>query len=155
MSTTRTMSRAATPKPRSSRQRARRRGLGFAKADPVRLIRSVRAGFAFSELLRFQRASALPLDKIARYARIAPRTLTRRQSRGRLNSDESERLLRIVSVFEKAAGLFDGDLEATRQWLDTPQRGLGGETPLEFATMEVGARQVEDLIVRLEHGVFT
>ena len=40
------------------------------------------------------------------------------------------------------------------QWLATPQPGLNAEKPLEFARSEIGAREVEDLIGRLEHGVF-
>ncbi len=32
---------------------------------------------------------------------------------------------------------------------------LAGRKPIEFARTEVGAREVEDLIGRLEYGVFT
>jgi uncharacterized protein (DUF2384 family) len=35
------------------------------------------------------------------------------------------------------------------------QKGLGGKTPLEYADTEPGAREVEDLLGRLEHGVFS
>ena len=34
------------------------------------------------------------------------------------------------------------------------RNGLGGEVPLEIASTGVGARDVENLIIRLEHGVF-
>jgi len=33
--------------------------------------------------------------------------------------------------------------------------GLGGETPLEYAETEVGAREVEDLLGRIEYGVYS
>jgi uncharacterized protein (DUF2384 family) len=36
-----------------------------------------------------------------------------------------------------------------------PQRALGGAVPLEIAKTEVGAREVEQIIGRLEQGVFT
>jgi uncharacterized protein (DUF2384 family) len=40
-------------------------------------------------------------------------------------------------------------------WLRSPNRALGGESPLALSKTEVGAREVENLIGRLEHGVFT
>jgi putative toxin-antitoxin system antitoxin component (TIGR02293 family) len=40
-------------------------------------------------------------------------------------------------------------------WLKSPQKALGGKTPLEYSDTEPGAREVEDLLGRLEHGVFS
>jgi uncharacterized protein (DUF2384 family) len=34
-------------------------------------------------------------------------------------------------------------------------RALGGRSPLDFAQTEPGAREVENVIGRLEHGVFS
>src|SRR5258706_218900 len=78
-----------------------------------------------------------------------------RSTRPRGGVDESERLLRIATVFEKAVDLFEGDLVSARRWLSTPKKALGGETPLSFARTEIGGREVEALIGRLEHGVFS
>ena len=58
-------------------------------------------------------------------------------------------------IFGKALGLFEGDAQATERWLSSPRRALGGATPLERARTEDGAREVEALIGRLEHGVFS
>jgi uncharacterized protein (DUF2384 family) len=46
-------------------------------------------------------------------------------------------------------------LEAGRAWLTCEQVGLGGEIPLAYAETEVGAREVEDLLGRIEHGVYS
>ena len=80
------------------------------------------------------------------------RTLSRR--RGRLRPDESDRLFRACRVFEMASALFEGDVSAARDWLQAAQPGLSGTIPLEIISTDVGAREVEDLIGRLEHGVF-
>ena len=48
----------------------------------------------------------------------------------------------------------EGDEAAAREWLDSRSSGLGGMTPLQCATTEVGARRVEDLIISLEYGMF-
>jgi putative toxin-antitoxin system antitoxin component (TIGR02293 family) len=129
------------------------RTLGIAAHDAPRVIRLVRAGFPFSRMARFQRATGLPWATVARFVAIAPRTLTRRQSEGKLQPDESDRLWRASAIFDMAMDLFDGDATAARQWLVTPQLGLGGAIPLEFASTEVGSREVEDLISRLEYGI--
>jgi putative toxin-antitoxin system antitoxin component (TIGR02293 family) len=155
MSTTTVRHKTPRSKSRTGHRANQGLGLGLETDDPIRLVRQVRAGFPYSRLARFQKATSMPWDKVAHLMQIPLRTITRRQSQGRLRADESDRLLRAVRLFEKAVDLFDGDVGAARRWLQAPQRGLGGEVPLEFASTEVVARQVENLIVRLEHGVFT
>ena len=58
-------------------------------------------------------------------------------------------------VFGRALELFEGDSQAAERWLSSPRAALGGATPLELAKTEAGAREVEALIGRLEHGVFS
>jgi putative toxin-antitoxin system antitoxin component (TIGR02293 family) len=60
------------------------------------------------------------------------------------------RLSRLVGL---ALQLFEGDLEETQRWLTTPHAALAHETPLDFATTEIGSREVENLVGRLEHGI--
>jgi putative toxin-antitoxin system antitoxin component (TIGR02293 family) len=86
---------------------------------------------------------------------LPPRTLARRKSSGRLSSDESEKLLRLSAVFEQAVDLFEGDRAGALKWLTTPKKTLENETPLAYSRTELGAREVEELIGRLEHGVFS
>jgi putative toxin-antitoxin system antitoxin component (TIGR02293 family) len=136
-------------------QHARRgRSIGLRRSDVAGLVRQVNAGFHFSRLVRFQKVTALPWDKIAQFVQIPRRTLARRESEGRLRPDESDRVLRASTVFDMVVDLFEGDSEAARQWLQTPQPGLGGEIPIDLATTGIGAREVENLICRLEDGVF-
>jgi putative toxin-antitoxin system antitoxin component (TIGR02293 family) len=72
-----------------------------------------------------------------------------------LSSDESEKLLRLSAVFEQAIELFEGNDTDALNWLTTPKKALENETPLAYSRTELGAREVEHLIGRLEHGVFS
>lgn len=45
--------------------------------------------------------------------------------------------------------------EAAEQWLKSPQHALGGAIPLDLARTEAGVRAVEELLGRMEHGVYT
>ena len=67
--------------------------------------------------------------------------------------EESDRLVRASRVFGRALELFEGDDEQTRRWLTTPATALGGRTPFDLARSEVGGKEVETLIGRLEHGI--
>jgi uncharacterized protein (DUF2384 family) len=46
------------------------------------------------------------------------------------------------------------DEETVENWFKTPARGLAGMPPLKYADTELGAQEVERLLIRIEHGVF-
>jgi putative toxin-antitoxin system antitoxin component (TIGR02293 family) len=127
--------------------------LALRAGDPLSLHALIEAGLRWSAIERLARGLALPLAQIADTLRIAPRTLTRRKEQGRFDADESERLVRLGRLVDQAVLLFEGDLPAVRRWLAAPQPALGGKAPLDLARTEVGAREVEALIGRLEHGI--
>jgi putative toxin-antitoxin system antitoxin component (TIGR02293 family) len=128
--------------------------LGIPAPDTPALIRRVRQGFPFAALQRLQQAFALSTDEVGALVQIPARTLTRRKGSGRLKADESDRLLRAARLMHRAAALFNNDPGAAKAWMTTPQRSLGGAVPLELAGTEVGAREVEDALGRIEDGVF-
>jgi putative toxin-antitoxin system antitoxin component (TIGR02293 family) len=113
----------------------------------------VKAGLPFAAVGRFQRASGFTLDRVKRSVGISEGTFARRKRSGRLSPGESERLLRVSRLFERAAALYDGDRDGAREWLESPIPALGDQRPLDLAQTEPGAREVEDLIGRIEHGI--
>lgn len=123
--------------------------------DTAGLLHEVEKGLPFNSLLMLQHHLELPLEEMAEITQIKYRTLSRRRQAGRLAPDESDRLLRLTRLFGNALELFEGDEDATRRWLSNPHQALGGVTPLELAKTEIGVAEVERLIGRLEHGVFT
>ena len=127
--------------------------LGLRSYEPLALYRHVRKGLAYSSVLRFQRSTGLSARAIAELIQIPGRTLTRRKTEGKLAPEESDRLVRASRIFGRAMELFEGDGEAARTWLTSPQPALGGLVPLDLARNEVGASEVESLIGRLEHGI--
>jgi len=128
--------------------------LGIPASDASTLIRRVRQGFPFATVERLQQAFALSTDELTILVQIPTRTMTRRKVSGRLKADESDRVLRAVRLMHRATVLFNNDPAAAKTWMTTPQRGLGGVVPLDLAATEVGAREVEDALGRIEDGVF-
>ena len=129
--------------------------LGLKVRSSAQLHAKVSEGLEFDTVERFQRNTALPMASLSQWLVIPSRTLSRRKSEHRLRPDESDRLLRASRIYAKAIETFGGDREAATRWLGAPQRGLGDAVPLEFARTDVGCREVEDLLGRLEDGVFT
>lgn len=129
--------------------------LGLEPADGASMVARVEEGFPYQALERLRGNVGLSREALAELVQIKPRTLDRRREGGRLRPEESDRLLRAARVFGGAISLFEGDADAARAWLSSPQRALGGAVPLEMARTEVGAREVENLVGRLEHGVFS
>lgn len=130
------------------------RTLGIQIRRTDALVRKVQTGFPFTYLLRLEKRIGLARGQMAGFVAISKRTLARRQQQGQLSADESDRLLRIARLFELTVDLFEGDPDQARTWLLEANPALGDASPLDFASTDLGAREVEHLIGRLEHGVF-
>lgn len=91
-------------------------------------------------------------EELADVLGIPTRTLARRTDR--FKPDESERLLRVSCVVQKALEVLE-DTTAARRWMTQPKIALGGLTPLRCCDTDLGAREVEALLGRIEHGVFS
>lgn len=118
------------------------------------MIGRVTEGFPVSELTDLQAALDLPMERVAQHLGISRATLHRRKAAGRLDEGESDRVLRFVRLFARAVDVLETPTNA-RAWLKAPQYGLGGEVPLAYAETEIGAREVEDLLGRIEHSVYS
>lgn len=129
--------------------------LGLANAPTNEVLHLVQRGLPFTMFLTLSSQMGMPIPELAAVLDIPERTLARRRVAGRLGQDESERLLRVATVVAKAVQLFEGDVTGALTWLKTPQKALSRHTPLNYARFELGAREVENLIGRLEHGVFS
>lgn len=64
---------------------------------------------------------------------------------------ESPRLGRITALAVDVLG----DAERAAHWLQRPNRALGGTIPLALLDTDLGAQQVEYLLGRIGHGIFS
>lgn len=101
-----------------------------------------RLGLSESELAQGLGVSTKTLQRLARHGA------------GRLTPSQGDRLYRIARLFAMAEDVFE-DRDRARVWLRQPQRGLGNRVPLALLRTEAGAREVEDLLGRIEYGVFS
>jgi putative toxin-antitoxin system antitoxin component (TIGR02293 family) len=121
---------------------------------PSELIRKIQKGLRFSELETLQTSIGMPFEQLAAKLCISRSTLQRRKAAGRLSPDESDKVLRFARLLEHATDVF-GDVDKARAWLKHPQYGLGGAVPLDYAETEIGAREVDNLLGRIDYGVYS
>jgi putative toxin-antitoxin system antitoxin component (TIGR02293 family) len=121
---------------------------------PTELIRKIQKGLRFSELETLQTSIGMPFEQLAAKLAISRSTLQRRKAAGRLSPDESDKVLRFARLLEHATDVF-GDVDKARAWLKHPQYGLGGAVPLDYAETEIGAREVDNLLGRIDYGVYS
>ena len=129
--------------------------IGIKASDRMELSEKVQVGFPVKAFISLTKTMELSNKQLAELVQISSRTLNRRLKEGILKADESERLLRFSRIFTMAKNLFEGDSSSAQNWLRNSNKALGGESPLEASKTEEGSREVENLINRLEHGVFS
>lgn len=85
---------------------------------------------------------------------MSKRTLHRRRDSKRLSLEESDKLTRVIRVIARAEAAL-GDASKAERWVREPNRALGGRRPLDLLTSDVGARAVEKVLGRIEHGIYS
>ena len=120
------------------------------KSPPKKKSTVAPPGLAFDEFESLRKQLDLSLDELTARLGLSRAAVAQRKAAGRLTSDESGKVVCYARLLGHAVHLF-GDLEEARQWLKTPQRGLHGAVPLDYAKTEMGAREVENLLSQLNH----
>lgn len=116
-------------------------------------IAVVRAGLSAAAIDAMAKAIRVTRSELGTALRIPQRTLARRKKEGRLNSEESAKLVRLARVVGRALETFE-DLDAALDWLKSPNAALSGASPLSLLDTDIGAESVTDTLGRIAHGVF-
>lgn len=82
--------------------------------------------------------------------RVVPAATFKRRVRLKVvESEKTERLARVIALAE----LLWDDADEAKRFLTTPHAELGRKRPIEAGLTELGARQVEDIVMRALHGL--
>ncbi len=125
--------------------------VGFEVRSGFDLARAVRRGLpvgAAQHVLDSGRLTPAEMDKVV----LPRRTLANRRKIGTLTAEQSDRLIRAARLLANAEDTF-GSTEKAGLWLRRPTNALGGERPLDLLDTEEGAREVETLLGRINHGI--
>ena len=126
----------------------------FPLQNDLEMAPLILAGLPATSLKKVAAFLELRVAKVGILVNINEMTLERRlKAHARLKPDESERVARLMRVISRAASVLESDGYA-REWLNRALRELGGQTPLQMTATEPGAREVERVLGRIEHGIF-
>jgi putative toxin-antitoxin system antitoxin component (TIGR02293 family) len=116
-------------------------------------LESVEAGVPVATLANFVAASGMQAKDI--YEVVVPaRTLKHRKARKQpLTADESDKLVRLVRVYDQAVRVL-GEKEKALYWLSEPKRRFDGRTPIQMLRTDLGGRMVEEMLGQIHYGMF-
>lgn len=116
------------------------------------LDRLVQHGLPYRALERVMETFRLGVVEVQKVLLVPPRTLARRKESARMRAVESDRVIRLARVGARAVRVL-GTEEQAATWLHRSNKALGDQPPLELLRTDLGAKQVEDVLGRIEHGV--
>ncbi len=121
--------------------------------SPTAMVAKLRSGLPAQALENIQQVLGLSLEELADALAISPRTLSRRKKSGVLAPQESDRVYRIARVFGHAVEVFESE-EKAAQWIKQSHPALDGMAPLAMFDTDLGAKLVDEILTRIEFGVF-
>lgn len=127
--------------------------LGHLPSTRDDLVELIRHGLPYRSFEKVAEALDSSVDEVAATLDVPRSNLTRRKKTGLLKKDESEKVLRLARIALRAEEVL-GSMEKAYRWLRTPNRALGGQRPMEMLDLEIGAREVEDVLGRIQYGVY-
>ena len=116
-------------------------------------LETVEAGVPVATMAKFVAVSGMQVKDI--YEVVIPaRTLKHRKARKEpLTSDESDKLVRLIRVYDQAVRVI-GEKEKALYWLSEPKRRFEGRTPIQMLRTDLGGRMVEELLGQIYYGMF-
>jgi putative toxin-antitoxin system antitoxin component (TIGR02293 family) len=118
------------------------------------LIMAVSSGLPARLARELAHCLEISLDDMAGLLRMNPRTLQRRMGEGILDLSESERLWQLSWLFHRAEEVLESRAGALH-WFKNPIAAVGWATPMAYARTAVGLRELENILGRIEHGVYS
>jgi putative toxin-antitoxin system antitoxin component (TIGR02293 family) len=111
-------------------------------------------GGALAEL--FANIRTIAPGEISRAVGVSLRTVQRRSNKPkiRLSVEQSGRAWKFAEILAKATAVLGGQ-EVAERWLTSPAVALDRRRPVDLLTSPAGVELVEQLLGRMEYGVYT
>ncbi len=117
------------------------------------LIDIARTGISINQLENVMDFTSLSIKELAEILPISQRQLDRYPSDHLLNKEITSHLLQLIEMNQKGQHLFGK--EKFNIWMRTPNKVLNQNRPIDILDTSIGIEIVEDIIGRIEHGVYS
>lgn len=117
------------------------------------IIEWARNGVSMNFLTRLGEKLSFSLNDLSMILHVSLRTLQRYSPTKVLDTGASAMAIQLASLRKHGLEVFE-DEEAFNQWLRIPISSLDGKKPIEFLDTTYGFELINQLLGRIEHGVF-
>lgn len=107
-----------------------------------------------AQLIQLASQLGITLKELAPLLQLSESTLHRLRRQTALTGPTAERVELLRGIIQHGLRVYGGKESAFQDWLRYPLGELDGRTPLQTLTTIAGFTQVDDVLGRIEHGIF-
>ncbi len=117
------------------------------------LIEIARNGIKTKYIKQIKNYTSLSDKELSHILPISQRQLVRYSEDHILNKEISSHLIQILELFQKGFKIFGED--KFNLWIRTINKVLNQNKPIEIMDTSIGIEMIEDVLGRIEHGVYS
>lgn len=121
-------------------------------AQRIKWVDSIASGLSFDQVQALLYEFNVAEKDLLNYNIVAPRTWSHCKNKGMFSAEQSDRIARFLRVWQQTTETFGSGIKS-RRWLERETRALLGKKPVDLLSTETGARIVEELLQRIDHGL--
>lgn len=111
-------------------------------------------GITKSDFLVIVSMTGMTLTEFSKFLPVSKRTIEKIKDEELISAPVSDRVLQIASLFQYGAEVL-GSKEAFQAWLKTELLALAHKRPYDYMDNGSGLSIIQDLLGRIEHGVYS
>jgi len=127
---------------------------GISRLTPMEKMKLSKMGVSKKYLEKVKARTMLDYQKLADVLSINRATLINKKQDEKFSTAQSERIIGLDALFNQGLEVFL-DKEKLNDWLNAPNRALGGKIPYEVMDNQFGREEVLNLLGRIQWGVYS
>lgn len=120
--------------------------------DPAARYLKASEGISKSDFLVIVTNTGLNLTEFSSLLPVSRRTIEKAKDKDLLSPAVSDRVLQIGALYQHGSQVLGSSF---KEWLNSPLISLGSKKPIEFINNDTGISMINDLLGRIEHGVYS
>ena len=121
---------------------------------PMHKMEIVKEGISKKALELLKDKARLDYDQLARALDVSRQTLINKKRNAKFNQEVSNKILALADIYSYGYDVFQ-DTERFNGWMFSENGALGGRVPFEMLNTYYGRLSVNNIIGRIEHGVYS
>ena len=129
-------------------------GTSASDLTPFEKMHVIREGVSKKDLEILKTKAKMDYTSLAKALSVTRATLINKKRGERFNSGLSERIVGLADLYSFGFEVFE-DEEAFTNWMQKPNKALGGEIPVDVIDNQFGREEVKNVLGRIAYGVYS